>query len=134
MGFTINQRALAVLLGLGFVCVYLLTPAGLETRPIPSIHPLGFAGLGGILTTVALNAAALILMNRRPRVSATMVAAGCFLVVAGISVDLAGFFSSFASPLRISGVEVAFVLLELGALVLAVRMYRDDPPRPMSSA
>ncbi|MCI4366090.1 MAG: hypothetical protein L3K10_08590 [Thermoplasmata archaeon] len=129
-----NKKALALLLGLGFVCVFLLTPAGFETRPIPSIHPLGFVVLAGIFTTVGLNLLGLVLMNRRPRIAAVVVSVGFFLVFTGITIDQVGLFSTFGPPTRISVVEWAFVLIELGVLLLAARLYRVSPRRTAPTA
>jgi hypothetical protein len=127
-----SKWALTAVLLLGFFCVFLLTPAGFETRPIPSIHPLGFVVLLGIFSTVALNALSLLLLNRRPRISAILVSIGSVLVVTGITIDQVGLFSTFAPPVRISIVEIVFVLLELGALVLAVRIYGGTPARTIT--
>ncbi|MCI4363709.1 MAG: hypothetical protein L3K13_05320 [Thermoplasmata archaeon] len=132
MGGLQDHKPLVALLLLGFVCVFLLTPAGFETRPIPSIHPLGFVVLVAIFSTVALNAAALLLLGRRPRLAATLVLPGFFLVLAGISVDQVGLFSSFRPPFRISLVEPVFVLIELGAMLFALRIFREGPPATAS--
>ncbi|MCI4351110.1 MAG: hypothetical protein L3K15_06330 [Thermoplasmata archaeon] len=112
----------------------LQTPAGFETRPIPSIHPLGFAVLSGIFLTVALNIGALLLLSRRPRISARLVAVGFVLVVLGIFIDQAGWFSVYPPPGRISVVEATFVLVELVALILAILVYRATPARAPASS
>jgi hypothetical protein len=126
--------ALAVVLLGGFVCVFLLTPAGFETRPIPSIHPLGFAVLAGIFSSVALNVACLLLLRSLPRLAAALVPPGFVLVLVGITIDQVGLFSSFGPPMRISAVEVTFVILELAAVLLAVRVWNDAGARAVAPA
>jgi hypothetical protein len=112
------RRALTVLLAVGFACAFLLTSAGWETRPITSIHPIGLAVLLGIFTAVGPNAVSLFLLSHRARIAAAMVSVASVLVVAGITVDRIGLFSSFPPPILISYVEICFDLVASAALVL----------------
>jgi hypothetical protein len=122
MALPTSRRALTAVVLLGFICVVLLTPLGFETRPTPSIHPLGFVVLLGIFVTVALKALSVLLLRHRPRIATILIPMGTVLVVVGITIDRVGLFSSYAPPGRISVVEAVFVLLELGALLLALRI------------
>ena len=113
-----------------FVCVFLLTPlSGFETRPIPSIHPIGLFTLLLVFATAGLNAIALAVLGRRPRLSAELAALGIFLVLPGFVLDQTDQFSTFAPPEAIRILEYVLVLLEALLFVVAIWLYRDSRSR-----
>jgi hypothetical protein len=109
-----------------FVCVFLLTPlSGLETRPIPSIHPIGDFSLALVFLTAVLDAVALALLWRRPRTSALLAGLGIFLVIPGFILDQTGRFSSYAPPPAISSLEYVLLTIQALAFLVSVWLYRQ---------
>jgi hypothetical protein len=121
MALPTSRRALTAVVLLGFICVVLLTPLGFETRPTPSIHPLGFVVLLGIFVTVALKALSVLLLRHRPRIATILIPMGTVLVVVGITIDRVGLFSSYAPPGRISVLLALRIRSEISAGVSADR-------------
>ena len=124
-----------------FVCVFLLTPlSGLETRPTSSIHPIGVFSLALIFLTAGLNAIALALLGRRPRISALVAGLGIFLVLPGFIFDQTGQFSPYPPPSAIRALEYALITIEAAAFLVSIWLYREirgaeteKPPRTEGS-
>ncbi|MCI4319064.1 MAG: hypothetical protein L3K23_02890 [Thermoplasmata archaeon] len=117
-------RAFVALAVVMFVIVVLLTPlSGLETRPPAAVHPLGVATLILIFVAAALNAVALGVLGRRPRISAILGAAGLFLVLPSVILDQLGLFSPYSPPAAIRALEFALILVEAALLAASIALF-----------
>jgi hypothetical protein len=116
---------LRLLIGVHLVWTVLLTPAALETRPISSIHPIGWISLVLIFTTVGLDTAAFLLARRNPRAAGLLAAIGPFLFIGPFIGDQVGLFSSLKAPAQITVVEVLALLTQAAILYVALRLRRE---------
>jgi hypothetical protein len=109
-----------------FACVFLLTPlSGLETRNPSSIHPIGIFSLVLVFLTAALDAVAIVLLSRRPHVSALLAGLGIFLVLPGFYLDQTGQFAPSPPPTAIRDLEFLMVSLQAALFVIAVWLRRQ---------
>ncbi len=109
-----------------WVCVLLLTPlSGFETRPLPSIRPIGVFSLVLVFSTAVLNAIAVAVVSRRRRTTAGLSGIGIFLVLPGFIVDQTGLFSPYAPPEAIRILEYVLLFLEAALFVVAIWLYRQ---------
>ncbi|MCI4342180.1 MAG: hypothetical protein L3K11_07405 [Thermoplasmata archaeon] len=110
-----------------FVCVFLLTPlSGFETRPLPSIHPIGAFTLVLVFAAAALDAVALVLLGRRARLSALLASLGVFLVLPGFVLDQFNWFSVYPPPPAIRTLEYILLAIQAAAFLVAMWLIREQ--------
>jgi uncharacterized membrane protein YhaH (DUF805 family) len=120
-------RALAALLVVNVVLVYLLTPLGFESRPPTDLKPVGYIAIGTIFTGLFLDLASIALLFRRVRLASRLAIVGSILFFFPIVGDQTGFFFSVPTPPEINTLEYIFVPVLLVTLFLAWKVYRERP-------
>ena len=118
------KRVLAVLLVLGFIVGFLLTPLGFETRSSqlrsPAI-PVFF-----IIVGLALPIAALILLFRRPKLASVFAIIDAALLFLTAPADQAKFFFKVAPPPAVTVGEFILILLGIGYMLYGQRIYLEN--------
>jgi hypothetical protein len=126
-----NVMALAALLVVNVVLVFLLTPLGFESRPSTDLKTVGYIAIGTIFTGLALDLASIaLLLFRRVRLASILAIVGSVLFFFPIVGDRTGSFFSLPIPPVINTLEYIFTVVLLVTLFLASRVYRESDPAP----
>ena len=120
--------ALAALLVVNVVLVFLLTPLGFESRPSTDLKTVGYIAIGTIFAGLALDLASIALLFRRVRLASSLAIVGSLLFFFPIVGDQTGSFFSLPIPPVINTLEYIFVVVLLVTLFLASRVYRESRP------
>ncbi len=120
--WSVVDRFLAVSLAAFLVCAFLLTPAGLETRPLSQVKSLAWLGI--FFVALLLIVAALVLLILRRRVAPVLAMTASILFVPVFLSDQTGLFSSLPPPAPVTAVEFVTLAVAVAVLVLAWRVYR----------
>jgi hypothetical protein len=131
MKLSTNATALAALLVVNVVVVFLLTPLGFESRPSTDLKTVGYIAIGTIFTGLALDLASIaLLLFRRVRSASIVAIVGSVLFFFPILGDWTGSFFSLPIPPVINTLEYIFVVVLLVTLFVASRVYRESSPSP----
>ena len=122
--------ALAALLVVNVVLVFLLTPLGLESRPSTELKTVGYLAIGTIFVGLALDLLSLALLFRRVRLASILAIVGSLLFFFPIVGDQEGSFFSLPIPPVINTLEYIFTVVLLVTLFLARKVYRESAPAP----
>ena len=121
--------ALAALLVVNVVLVFLLTPLGFESRPSTDLKTVGYIAIGTIFVGLALDLASIaLLLFGRVRLASGLAIVGSLLFFFPIVGDQTGSFFSLPIPPVINTLEYIFVVVLLVTLFLASRVYRESRP------
>ena len=119
---TSDERILAVLLGLGFILGFLLTPLGVETR-MPELRTLVFAGFF-ITVGLLLPLAGLVsLWLRKPGLAGVLAVIDAVLLFLTAPADQALFFFTVAPPPAVTVGEYILIFLGVGYMLYGPRVY-----------
>lgn len=129
-----DGRILAALLLVFVFCDLLLSPLGFETRGSAilgsaSSRPWLVLLFGGLI----LNIVSLILVFSSPRAAAILSIVGSIGYIALGLADQAGLVTPLRAPTAISAVEVVTLLVLLGVIFIASRVYREIAPNVLGS-
>ncbi len=127
MKLSTNAKILAVLLVAYIISDILLTPAGLETRPVNGITTLGFATLGLIFIGLGLIVASLAFLFRNPRRSPVLAIPGLLLYFPAFIADRTGLFASQGPPGAIAVVEIAQAIIAVLGIISSWRLWKANP-------
>jgi uncharacterized membrane protein YhaH (DUF805 family) len=125
-----NATALAAVLVVNVLLVFLLTPLGFESRPSTELKTLGYVAIGTIFVGLALDLASIALLARRLRLASALAIIASILFFVPIVGDQVGFFFSLPIPPVINALEYVFAVVLLVTLYLAWRVYRESDPDP----
>jgi hypothetical protein len=126
-----NVTALAIVLMVNVVLVFLLTPLGFESRPSTDLKTIGYIAIGTIFTGLALDLASIaLLLLRRVRLASILAIVGSVLFFFPILGDWTGSFFSLPIPPVINTLEYIFTVVLLVTLFLASKVYRETVPTP----
>jgi len=120
-----NVLALAALLVVNVVLVFLLTPLGFESRPSTDLKTIGYIAIGTIFGGLILDVASIALLFRRVRLASSLAIVGSILFFFPIVGDQTGSFFSLPIPPVINTLEYIFTVVLLVTLLLASRVYRE---------
>jgi hypothetical protein len=118
------RRVLAILLGIGFVLGFLLTPLGVETRmkKLRSPAVAGFFIIVGLLMPLA----GLVLLFRRPKLAAVLAVTDAALLFLAAPADQAKFFFTAEPPPAVTAGELVLTLLGIGYMLYGPRVYGEN--------
>jgi hypothetical protein len=119
-----SERILAVLLGVGFVLGFLLTPLGFETRS-NEIRTLAFAAFF-IIVGLLLPILALILLFRRPRLASVLAMVDAVFMFLTAPADQAMFFFPVPPPAAVTAGEFILILFGIGYMIYGIRIYDKE--------
>ncbi len=122
--FSNAEKALAVLLGFGFVLGILLTPLGVETR----MNELRTPAFAGFFITVGLLlplAALVSLFLRRPELAGVLAAVDAALLFLTAPADQAQFFFTVTPPPAVTAGEYILILVGIGYILYGQRVYLE---------
>ncbi len=125
MASSTNSRLFLASLAAYMVCDILLSPGGLETRPVGDVTTIGLVTLGLIFVGLALAIASAVLLFSRPRVSPFVAILGGVLYFPALVADQAGLFSTLRPPLGIDALELVQALVAALVILLAFRLRRE---------
>jgi hypothetical protein len=126
-----NAMALAALLVVNVVLVFLLTPLGFENRPSSELKTVGYIAIGTIFAGLALDLASIALvLFRRVRLASSLAIVASILFFFPILGDRAGAFFSLPIPPVIDTLEYIFSVVLLVTLFWAWKVYRESSPTP----
>ena len=125
-----SVMALAALLVVNVVLVFLLTPLGFESRPSTALKTVGYIAIGTIYAGLALFVVSFALLFMRVRLASSLAIVGSILFFFPILGDRADLFFSTPIPPAINTLEYIFFPVLLVTLFLASRVYRDSRPSP----
>jgi hypothetical protein len=132
MKFSRNVMALAALLVVNVLLVFLLTPLGFESRPSTDLKTVGYIAIGTIFAGLALDLASIaLLLFRRVRLASILVIVGSVLFFFPILGDWTGSFFSLPIPPVINTLEYIFTVVLLVTLFVASKVYRESNPSPV---
>ncbi|MDW5564208.1 MAG: hypothetical protein SA339_13420 [Methanomassiliicoccus sp.] len=116
-----SKKMLAVLLVLGFIMGFLLTPLGFETRMNEMRTPafiIFFIIVGLVMPIVSL-----VLLFIRPRFAAVLTVTNAVLLFLTVPADQALFFFTSSPPLAVSVGEYILIFVGIGYMLLGPRVY-----------
>jgi hypothetical protein len=126
-----NAMALAALLVVNVVLVFLLTPLGFENRPSSELKTVGYIAIGTIFAGLALDLASIALvLFRRVRLASSLAIVASILFFFPILGDRAGAFFSLPIPPVIDTLEYIFSVVLLVTLFWASKVFRESKPSP----
>jgi hypothetical protein len=125
-----NVMALAALLAVNVLLVFLLTPLGFESRPSTDLKTVGYIAIGTIFAGLALDLASIALLFRSVRSASGLAIVGSLLFFFPILGDQTGSFFSLPIPSVINTLEYIFTVVLVATLFLASRVYRESNPAP----
>ncbi len=125
MKWSTNAKVLAVILVSYIVSDILLTPAGLETRPVSGITTLGFTTLAMIFIGLALIVASFAFLFRIPRGSPMLAIPGLLLYFPAFVADRTGLFASLGPPSAITVVEIAQAIIATVGILWAWKLLKQ---------
>ncbi len=121
---THDMRILAILLGLGFIIGFLLTPLGVEPR-MPELRTLAFAGffitVGLLLPLLGLFS----LWLRRPKLAGILAVINAVLLFLTAPADQALFFFTVAPPPAVTAGEYILIFIGIGYMLYGPRVYAE---------
>ncbi|MDA4117088.1 MAG: hypothetical protein OK455_01945 [Thaumarchaeota archaeon] len=121
-----TAKTLAILLIVFVFCDFLLSPLGFETRGSALLgNPASLPWLGLLFGGLILNIISLILLRSRPRTASILAIVGSIAYIAVGLGDLAGSVSSLRAPVLVADVEVVTIVLLVGVLFFASRVYKE---------
>jgi hypothetical protein len=131
MKLSTNATALAAVLVVNVVVVFLLTPLGFESRPSTDLKTVGYIAIGTIFTGLALDLASIaLLLLRRVRLASIVAIVASVLFFFPILGDWTGSFFSLPIPPVINTLEYIFTVVLFVTLFLASRVYRESNRAP----
>lgn len=119
------ERVLAVLLGVGFILGFLLTPLGFETR-MPELRTLAFAGFFIIVGLLLPLAGLFSLWLRRPRLAGVLAVIDAILLFLTAPADQALFFFTVAPPPAVTLGEYILIFVGIGYMLYGPRVYAEN--------
>jgi len=123
MKFLAARWPLTVALAAYVVCDVLLTPpAGLETRPVARVTPLGFVVLGLLFVGLLLAVVALVLLWRGSSRAEIVAIVAALLYYPATIAEQTGHFSAVKAPAAIETVELVQVVVAAIVAGLAIRV------------
>jgi hypothetical protein len=126
-----NAMALAAVLVVNVVVVFLLTPLGFESRPSTDLKTVGYIAIGTIFTGLALDLASIaLLLLGRVRSASILAIVGSVLFFFPILGDWTRSFFSLPIPPVINTLEYIFTVVLLVTLFFGWRVYRESGPAP----
>jgi hypothetical protein len=129
MKLSTNATALAALLVVNVVVIFLLTPLGFESRPSTDLKTVGYIAIGTIFTGLALDLASVaLLLLRRVRLASIVAIVASVLFFFPILGDWTGSFFSLPIPPVINTLEYIFAVVLVATLFLASRVFRETVP------
>ena len=124
--FSNAEKVLAVLLAVGFIVGFLLTPLGFETR-MNELRTLWFSGffiiVGLLLPLVGLVS----LFLRRPKLAGVLAVVDAALSFLTAPADQAKFFFTVTPPPAVTAGEYILILLGIGYILYGQRVYLEKP-------
>jgi hypothetical protein len=131
MKLSTNATALAAVLVVNVVVVFLLTPLGFESRPSTDLKTVGYIAIGIIFTGLALDLASIaLLLLKRVRLASILAIVASILFFFPILGDWTGSFFSLPIPPVINTLEYIFIVVLLVTLFFGWRVYRESGPAP----
>jgi hypothetical protein len=122
--FSNAEKVLAVLLAVGFIVGFLLTPLGFETR-MNELRTLWFSGffiiVGLLLPLVGLVS----LFLRRPKLAGVLAVVDAALSFLTAPADQAKFFFTVTPPPAVTAGEYILILLGIGYILYGQRVYLE---------
>lgn len=122
---TSAERILAVLLGLGFIIGFLLTPLGVEPR-MPELRTLAFAGFFIIVGLLLPLAGLVSLWLRRPGFAGVLAVINATLIFLTAPADQALFFFTVAPPPAVTAGEFVLIFVGIGYMLYGQRIYLEN--------
>jgi hypothetical protein len=121
-----SERILAILLVIGIITGFLLTPLGFEPRS-SQIRSYGFAAFF-IIVGLILPIASLIFLFRKPKVASVLAIVGAALLFLTAPADQALFFFTVPPPPAVTIGEYLLIFIGIGYILYGTRVYDKDPP------
>jgi len=129
MKLSTSVMALAALLIVNVVLVFLLTPLGFESRPSTDLKTVGYIAIGTIFAGLFLDLASIAaLLLRRVRLASGLAIVGSLLFFFPIVGDRTDSFFSVPIPPVINTLEYIFAVVLLVTLFVAWKVYRESRP------
>jgi hypothetical protein len=124
MKLTTTGKIMALLLVLGIVFGYLLTPLGLETRSadLRTVAIVPFF----ITASLGIPIIALILLFIKPKITGILVIINAIIMLFLVPGDQAGYFFTTPVPSAISVLEFLSVIISIGFLLYGPKLYRES--------
>jgi len=123
-----TAMALAALLVVNVLLVFLLTPLGFENRPSTALKTVGYVAIGTIFAGLFLDLASIVLLFRRVRLASSLAIVASILFFFPILGDRTGSFFSVPIPPLNDTLEYIFTVVLLATLFLASKVYRESSP------
>jgi len=115
---------LAVLLAVGFIVGFLLTPLGFETR-MNELRTLWFSGFFIIVGLLLPLAGLVSLFLRRPKLAGVLAVVDAALSFLTAPADQAKFFFTVTPPPAVTAGEYILILLGIGYILYGQRVYLE---------
>ncbi len=122
--FSNSEKALAVLLGFGFILGFLLTPLGVETR-MNELRTPAFAGFFIAVGLLFPLAGLVSLFLRRPRLAGVLAVVDAALLFLTAPADQATFFFTVTPPPAVTAGEYILILVGIGYVLYGQRVYLE---------
>jgi len=122
-----NRKILVVAFGVMAVFGFLLTPAGLETRPPSTLR--SYALIPIFLATVILGIASFVLIFMRPRTATILGSIAAISYIFLVPGDQAGLFFGVPVPPPISLSELIVLIPSVAVLLCAPSVYSESMVR-----
>ena len=122
--FSNAEKVLAVLLAVGFIVGFLLTPLGFETR-MNELRTLWFSGFFIIVGLLLPLAALVLLFLRRPKLAGVLAVVDAALSFLTAPADQAKFFFTVTPPPAVTAGEYILILLGIGYILYGQRVYLE---------
>jgi len=124
MKWTNSRKILGVLLGLGVILGFLLSPLGFETRS-SEIRTLWFA-VFFVIVGIALPAAGLVSLLKRPKLAGVLAVIDAAILFPTAQADQAKFFFTVTPPLAVTIGEFLLILVGIGYMLYGPRAYSEN--------
>jgi hypothetical protein len=122
--FSNAEKVLAVLLAVGFIVGFLLTPLGFETR-MNELRTLWFSGFFIIVGLLLPLAGLVSLFLRRPKLAGVLAVVDAALSFLTAPADQAKFFFTVTPPPAVTAGEYILILLGIGYILYGQRVYLE---------
>lgn len=123
-----TEWILAVLLVVGIIVGFLLTPLGLETR-MNELRSVAFA-VFFVIVGLLLPIAALVSLFLRPKLAGVLAVIDASLLFLTVPADQALFFFTVPPPLAVAAGEYILILVGIGYMLYGPRVYARDRSEP----
>lgn len=122
LSLTNSEKILAILLGLGLILGFILTPLGVETR-MNEIRTLAFAGFFIAVGLLLPIAGLILLWIRKPRFASVLAVIDATLLFLTAPADQALFFFTVSPPPAVTVGEYLLIFLGVGYIIYGTRIY-----------